>query len=237
MKPQYATLTLGEETIAYEVIYLDRKTLEIAVHPDKSVTVKAPTGTSASELQKRVRRRAGWIRRQQTYFSQFEPRTTPRHYVNGETHLYLGRRYRLRVRKDKHDGVKLIGGYFEVSIKGCVSPERTKALMAQWYVDKATSRLRERYEHSWHVFKAKDQQKPRLQIRSMRKRWGSLSANGLLTLNPALIRTPMSCIDYVITHELCHLQHPNHSPDFYRLLDKAMPDWERHKAKLELTSS
>jgi hypothetical protein len=69
----------------------------------------------------------------------------------------------------------------------------------------------------------------------MKKRWGSLSHNGLLTLNTDLIRAPKACIDYVITHELCHLKHHNHGPNFYRLLEKMMPDWERRKTQLELS--
>ena len=69
----------------------------------------------------------------------------------------------------------------------------------------------------------------------MRKRWGSLSANGMLTLNADLIRAPRECIDYVITHELSHLRYKNHGPEFYRFLDKVMPDWEKRKHKLEVT--
>ena len=69
----------------------------------------------------------------------------------------------------------------------------------------------------------------------MRKRWGSLSANGRLTLNIDLIRAPRECIDYVIVHELSHLRYANHGLEFYRLLDKLIPDWEKRKHKLEVT--
>jgi len=75
---------------------------------------------------------------------------------------------------------------------------------------------------------------PRLQVRRNEKRWGSLSRGGILTLNTDLIRAPRECIDYVITHELCHLKCHDHSPEFYRLLEKVMPDWEKRKHKLEL---
>ncbi|NMA20609.1 MAG: M48 family metallopeptidase, partial [Lentisphaerae bacterium] len=49
-----------------------------------------------------------------------------------------------------------------------------------------------------------------------------------------LIRAPKECIDYVVTHELCHLQHRDHSPEFYKLLESTIPDWEKIKQKLEL---
>ena len=67
----------------------------------------------------------------------------------------------------------------------------------------------------------------------MKTRWGSLSSKGNLTLNTKLILAPRECIDYVLTHELCHLAHKNHGPDFYRLLERTMPGWEKYKTKLE----
>ena len=66
-----------------------------------------------------------------------------------------------------------------------------------------------------------------MQIKRMRKRWGSLSANGMLTLKTDLIRSPRECIDYVVVHELSHLRYKNHDPKFYGFLDKVMPDWKK----------
>ena len=67
----------------------------------------------------------------------------------------------------------------------------------------------------------------------MISRWGSMSPGGRLLLNPDLVRAPTDAIDYVITHELCHLAVPNHSRDFYDLQARVMPDWERRKLRLE----
>ena len=69
----------------------------------------------------------------------------------------------------------------------------------------------------------------------MQKRWGSLSDKGTVTLNTDLIRAPKECIDYVVTHELCHLKYNNHGPEFYKLLDSVIPGWEKIKHKLELS--
>ena len=84
------SVTYGRQCIAYGVAYVDRKTMEIAVHPDGKVVVKAPIGTTPAAVQKRVVKRARWIRKQINYFRQFEPGTPPRRFVGGETHLYLG---------------------------------------------------------------------------------------------------------------------------------------------------
>ena len=110
-----SSLKYGRDHIAFEVIYANRKTMEIAVHPDAGVIVKAPAGTSSDRIAARMAKRARWIRKQLNYFQQFVPRTPPRRYVGGETHLYLGRQYRLKIRKRNDSDVKLKGAYFQIS--------------------------------------------------------------------------------------------------------------------------
>jgi predicted metal-dependent hydrolase len=66
----------------------------------------------------------------------------------------------------------------------------------------------------------------------MRRRWGSCSPKGRITLNAELMKVPPPCVDYVLTHELCHLLVADHSPQFYRLLTTCMPEWERHRRQL-----
>jgi len=84
-------LTYGEQKIRYEIIRRPRKTLEIAVEPDASVVIVAPEDATLEAIETRLRKRAAWVKRQQSYFSQFLTRTTERRFVAGETHLYLGR--------------------------------------------------------------------------------------------------------------------------------------------------
>ncbi len=224
----------GRERIEFQMLHVNRKTLEIAVHPDRLVIVKAPVGTTLPEVEKRVLRRAGWISRQLEFFRQFEPRTPDRRYVGGESHYYLGRQYRLKISRSETEGVKLSGGYFQIDIKENAPADRVKTLLQRWYLEKARERFRESLERCWPAFAKSSQEIPRLQVRRMRKRWGSLSGNGILTLNIDLIRAPRECIDYVIIHELCHLIFHDHSPGFYQALEKVMPDWEKRKHKLEL---
>jgi predicted metal-dependent hydrolase len=225
----------GKEYIDFRFFHVNRKTLEIAVHPDQTVVIRAPLGVGMEEIQKRIIKRARWIMKQRAFFRQFDPRTPERRYVGGETHLYLGRHYRLRIRKGDHDAVQLIKGFFEIQVKDCISPEKVKCLLDKWYREKAMLRFSDSLERCWPYFEKYSLLKPRLQIKCMRCRWGSLSANGTLTLNTDLIRAPRECIDYVVIHELSHLKYKNHALEFYRFLDKAMPDWEKRKHKLEIT--
>lgn len=67
----------------------------------------------------------------------------------------------------------------------------------------------------------------------MTRQWGSCSPAGCLRLNPHLVRAPRECVDYVLQHELCHLQEHNHSPRFCQLLSRHFPDWRRRKSRLE----
>lgn len=234
MTHSHRTITYGGEVVAYEVLFVTRKTLEIAVHPDLRVVIKAPRGTSEIAIQSRARKRARWIKKQRDYFRQFDPRTPPRQYVGGETHRYLGRQYRLKLTESDKPSVKLTGGLFWVSCPDRNDSSQVKALLEAWYLQKAHEKFAEYFERCWPEFERLNQARPKIQIRRMKSRWGSLSKSGTLTLNVALVQAPRECIDYVITHELCHLLHHDHGPSFYRLLEKVMPDWEKRKHKLEL---
>ena len=95
-------ITYSGETIPFHLSYANRKSIEIAVHPNGLVTVKAPLDTDKNLIEHRVYKRARWIRRQIRYFAQFDPRTPERRFVGGESHLYLGKKYRLKIRQGRN---------------------------------------------------------------------------------------------------------------------------------------
>lgn len=232
---QSDSIIWGTFEIPYKYSYSHRKTLSISVHPDLSVTVSAPHGTGIEKIREFVHRRAGWIRKAWRDFEQYLPKQPARRYISGETHRYLGRQYRLKIERGHADSVKCSGGFFRVTIKGKISSERTKTLLEDWYRHHAKEVLQERLIVCHHRAHREGIPLPNLQIRKMKSRWGSYSSRGLVTLNLALIKASKDCIDYVISHELCHLKHKDHGTKFYNLLGKIMPDWEKRKHKLELT--
>lgn len=227
-----ASLQYGAETISYVVRRVDsRKTLGIEVHPDGSVLVHAPGDCPETVIRERMRRRASWISRQLADFARYWPRTPQRQYMSGESHRYLGRQYRLKVVSSSDAGVRLSGGQILVSVSGTATPERVKAQLDRWYLARARELFGEVVETSLARFRRIE--RPRLIIRTMQSRWGSLSPAGSITLNVRLVQTPRRCIEYVVAHELCHALHRNHDSHFFGLLEAVMPDWKRRKERLE----
>lgn len=228
------SVVYGRKIIDFSLLYCDRKTMEIAVHPDSTVIVKAPMQSDITMIEKKIIKRARWILRQLNYFSQFNPKTPDRCYVNGETHLYLGKQYRLRLTEGPENSVKLSRGYFHITCRSKPTPIVSKKLLKGWYSERAQLQFAKSMDRCWQKLGAPGGIQPKLSIKRMKKRWGSLSDKGTVTLNTDLIRAPKECIDYVVTHELCHLKYHDHGPEFYKLLDSVIPGWEKIKHKLEL---
>lgn len=227
------SIAYAGQSVVYRARLSARKTLAISVCPDGSVEIVAPEGTEKRVIEQRLLGRARWVLRQRRYFEQFLPRTPERRYVGGETHLYLGRQYRLKVDSGGEDRVRLTCGYFRITVVGEPSPERVRILLANWYREHAESKMNERFRDIVKRFSRIVPQTPSITIRRMRRRWGSHSSRGRITLNCDLIRAPLPCIDYVIVHELAHSRHPNHGRAFFNLLSQMMPDWEKRKLVLE----
>lgn len=222
----------GAKIIPFTIHFANRKTLGLQVHPDSSVHAVAPLDANINDIVKKVQLKAAWILKQQQYFASFRPLTPQRKYVNGETHKYLGRQYRLKKIVAELENVKLYRGYIEVHAPA-IDATSIENILAKWMHTRAKEVFKE-------IFADVLMKEPRLRkicvtlyVKSMNTRWGSCSPNGRITLNTELIKSPKACIEYVIIHELCHTIYPNHSKKFYRLLSTIMPDWEQWKERLE----
>ena len=216
----------------YELFYTDRKTLGIKVYPDTSVKVFAPIDTDLPIIEQHLKAKRKWIEKQQRSFRSYLPATPARQYIGGESFLYLGKQYMLKIETSTAEEVKLYQGRLVVKT---LNPEAThiKKLLQQWYIARATILFNKLFEEQFYLFKRFGLEKPVLQIKKMEKRWGSCTPQQKIILNPELIKAPVACINYVILHELCHLVHHNHSKAFYRLLENFMPDWQKYKQLLE----
>lgn len=232
----FHSFVFGRERIDFTLTFGDRKRLKITVHPDQRVTVDAPLGSALEDVLERVRRRAPWIAKQRLYFERFHPVQPPRQYVSGETHLYLGRQYRLKVVEDGSETVKLVGRYLRVFTRRPADRHRVEALVKAWFREHAVRILSRRLARCLEDAGRIGVSAPRVRFQTMKGRWGSCSSAGTITLNTELAKAPLPCIDYVLFHEICHLKHPHHGKDFYRLLSRFVPHWERWKERLEMVS-
>ena len=234
MTTEQHSVLYGEHRIDFAIVRRERATLEIAVEPDATVVVAAPQDATLAVIEEKVRQRAAWIRRQQRYFVQFLPRTPDRQFIAGETHLYLGRQYRLKIVPHVQATVKLARGYIVVQTHRPERTEVTRDLVEQWYRERAHLKFGERLDVNLQRFPVPDDFRPKgLIVRQLRQRWGSMSPGGRLLLNRRLIQAPLDAIDYVITHELCHIAVPHHGPEFFDLLRAVLPDWQKQKDRLE----
>lgn len=212
------------------------KKISIRVTPDSQVIVSAPQDAKTNDIHDAVMKRARWIYNNLQSFGAQHLHVRPRRYVSGEMLFYLGRRYVLKVVKDTDSAplVKMQRGKLLVRLPECRAdkPERVRELLKQWYRARAKYIFNTRLQYllpqtGWVT------NLPEFRILSMKKQWGSCSAQGTLMLNPHLVKAPRDCIDYVILHELCHIKEHNHGERFYRLLGQVMPEWKTNKQQLD----
>lgn len=222
----------GTSMIVYDVAFSRRKTLAIHVYPDGRVTVRAPHGSTPETIAAIVRKRAGWIAKQQQRFQSYAPPiVAPREYVSGESYRYGGRQYRLKVLDGTPSGIVLGRNDMFVTVRN-KEPQHVQRLLERWYRAQAHRVFHERLHICFQRVAYLGIAFPSLTIRRMKRRWGSCGRNGKIILNLRLIQAPVEYIDYVIIHELCHLKEHNHSKRYYALLSSALPDWRTWRQQL-----
>ena len=228
-------LAYGEERIPYQVNTDPRRTTRIAIHvePDGSVIVDAPPDQSKEIVQKAEHKRARWITDNVAEGRDRYRHVRPKSYVSGEQVLYLGRRYMLKVVQD--DTVKgtarLRGNRLEVTAQS-KDAGKVRGIVRAWYRTRARDYFARQIDQQSEKLPWIDQPPP-FRLREMSRQWGSCSPRGQVILNPHLIKAPRDCIEYVIVHELAHLKHHDHSPEFFDLVSQHAPGWEKPKKLLD----
>lgn len=212
-----------------------RKTLSVEVYPTGQVVIRAPQACSQERIRAVLSKRERWIAEQRAFFSQFEPLAPPRAWIVGESHLHLGRSYKLRIVKGSEDCVQLDASTLLVTTRSGQQTDiaQVESMVMSWRHSHAKQVFAERLSLCCRHYRFAQLPLPALRVQRLAKRWGSLSPHGTLTLHSGLVQAPLSCIDYVIFHELCHLIHPNHSPAFFSLLAEVCPNWATRKLMLE----
>jgi len=230
---EHIDICWGERRVTAEVNRTVRRALRIEVRPTGEVTVFAPIGEGLDEIRTRAHRKGAWIFTQIDTIAQ-RPKVTPeRRYISGETHLLLGRQYRLSIEYSNDPHVRVEGGRLVISARMADDQSHCRRLLQAFYSLKARDAFRERFDAVAEPFVRKGLKRPSLVIRRMSKRWGSFTPKGRVVLNVDLVRASPRLIDYVICHELAHAFYPDHGEGWRDLLSTVMPDWVTRKAELE----
>lgn len=219
------------ETLGFRFIRSARKTIALYVHRDGSVMVRAPLRASLAQVFLFMRERWEWLELQRIRFLE-EPPPAPLVYRDGEAFLHLGQPLLLRVRNAARNQARRVGEELHVAVAGDDDAMLT-GVIELWQRREARRVFPLRLAFCHEAMQELYLPFPELKIRKMRSRWGSCTKKRVITLNLELIRTPPECIDYVITHELCHLVEFNHSPRFYALQSRFLPDWQVRRQRLD----
>ncbi len=206
----------------------DRQTTDIVIERDGIVTVRPPKRMTPEQVDETVLAKRMWIYRNLAEWRDLNATRVAREWVSGETFLYLGSGYRLQWTDDQNEALKLKDGRFlllrDVFERGGADAAR-QAFQA-FYTEKGLPRIRNRVAN----FSPKvGVTAGKVQIRDLGHRWASCNREGDLHFHWKCLMAPLTIIDYIIVHELCHLHHRDHSSAFWNELDKVLPDYRQRK--------
>lgn len=229
-------VAFGTTRIGYRLRRSDRRrTIAVSVHPDAGVVVTAPKGLRRDRIAAEVRRKAAWIVKQLEWLRRHH-RTRPRHFVSGETLLYLGRQYQLRVLTAatvERPVLRFVRGTFRVEFPAGMNQmhraQRTRRMLIRWYRQHALACVGTACQSM--AFRL-GVGVASVRVLDMKTRWGSGGPDGQLRFNWRLAMAPRHLIEYAVAHELCHIVHNRHSVEFWRLLSQVLPDWQQRQEEL-----
>ncbi|MEU3222662.1 SprT family zinc-dependent metalloprotease [Streptomyces sp. NPDC006976] len=204
-----------------------RTSVRVTVERDARIIAAVPPDADREALEGLIRTRLPWlyanVRGREVDVEQ-RPR---RRFVDGEGFYYLGRSYRLKTVDEAPRPVALAEGRLRL-LRGHEGPA-SDALVV-WYAERGRQWLPQRLAPWADCLEAPPAD---LVVRPLGYRWGSCSDRGALNIHWAVMQLPAALVDYVLVHELAHLHEPNHSPNFWRMVARALPDYENRRQRLE----
>lgn len=209
-----------------KIIRSMRKSIALQVTNNATLIIRAPLDVSEEVIWKVIYKHKNWIDKRKMEIEKRDPKVLDKEFVNGEGFLYLGRYYKLHIIDNQEESVKFENGFF-LSKKAL--PE-AKEVFIDWYKRAAYEKISERV--NWYAQKCGFRYN-KIYITNAQKRWGSCSPNGNLNFSWRLIMAPLPVVDYVIVHELAHLEVKNHGKSFWARVKTLMPDYETHEKWLK----
>ena len=220
-------------SINFKVIYSRRRTLGISVLTDGSVVVRVPYRTTDKAIYKMVTDKSQWIIRHRDNFINQHHDKPGRSYTDGSSHLFRGSTYILNISESRKKFVKFNGSTIDIGLEKAGDEASVRKLLQKSYKIEATAHIPVMFNSLLEKHANQNFKPTGLVIRSMKRRWGSCSNRGKITLSTELIRLADEYIEYVIIHELCHLKQHNHGPKYYELLSELFPEWKKVRKEMK----
>jgi predicted metal-dependent hydrolase len=218
----------------YKIAFSRRRTLSIAVSPDKGVVVKAPLRTPIRTVERFVHEKSGWIVKTLNGFKSLKRIDKLNGYSDGDSVLLFGREHKLKLSQSGNDSVRLGNNdTIEATFSKNNNPLIIRALLEDWFKFVAREKLTNKFREALVKYGDHGFPPSGFNVKTMKKRWGSCSSKNKIAISYDLIRLDEMYSEYVIIHELCHLKHHNHGTGFYKLLSEAYPDWKKVREGLK----
>lgn len=224
----------GQYSICYVLTRKPVKNINLRIKQDGKVSVSAGYRVPVTVIDDFIRSRHDFILRAVSNFTSREklPQLSGR-YENGERMMLMGSCYQLAVVQGASQGVCISGDSVILTVRDIYDQKQKERCMKKWMVQMQSSVFEKICREIYPIFREFGVHYPEIKIRTMKTMWGSCRPErGIITLNSRLIETPAACIRYVVLHEFSHFIHPDHSADFYRLVETYMPDYKIYKKEL-----
>jgi len=215
---------------SYKIIYSRRRSISISVSPDKGVTVRAPLRASLNTIEKFVSSRSEWVMK---HIENYNSHTRLNGKIaDGGKALFRGKEYTIRIISGVKGSVRLSDDEIIVIAPVEKNTAAAEKILKKWFYDQAAVLIPEKIRVLLERYQNYGFRPSMITIRTMKRRWGSCSSKGRITINSELVKIDDIFTDYVILHELCHLKQHNHGTGYYKLLSEVFPEWKNVRKEL-----
>jgi len=218
--------------IEFEVIYKKRKTISIEVNLEGKVRVSVPVNLDNKQILDVIKRKANWICTKQDELRERGSIRPANKYVNGEKYLYLGNEYFLELfcnEAVKRPKVEINNDIIKISYKE-INSDIVRSILELWYREKTLEIVTKRVE----IYKKFFNDSPKeLKVKQQKRRWASCTYDNRILFNWRISMAPIEVIDYIVVHEICHMDFKDHSKNFWNRVKSVMPNYEVYQLWLK----
>lgn len=218
----------GNKVIEYELVRRKRKTICIKINENGDVIVSAPLRTSKEYIQLVLKNRANWILEKQKEIKQRSLKKVKRDFTEGSTYMYLGQEYPLHLVFDERRKNITVELSEQLKIHtNTMDIEKLKITLEKWYREETLKIVTKRINYYEDNFKDKVSD---IRVKEQKRRWASCTGKNAILFNWRCSMARPDVLDYIVVHEMCHMDHRNHSKYFWNRVQEIMPDYkEKHE--------